>query len=56
MPSFVGTANYVAPEILNESEPSFGTDLWSFAVILYRMLTKKFPFKGANSFSIFKQI
>lgn len=33
--SFVGTEDYVAPEIINNKEPSFASDLWSLGIIIY---------------------
>lgn len=44
--SFVGTEDYVAPEIIQNEECSFASDLWSLGVIIYQIFTGKTPFKG----------
>ena len=44
--SFVGTAQFVSPEILHGKEPHIGTDLWSLGCIVYQMLTGKHLFTG----------
>lgn len=33
--SFVGTEDYIAPEIIKDEDPSFASDLWSLGVIIY---------------------
>ena len=33
--SFVGTQQYVSPEMLSSSEIRMGCDWWAFAIILY---------------------
>lgn len=33
--SFVGTEDYVAPEIINNEEASFESDLWSLGIIIF---------------------
>jgi serine/threonine protein kinase len=33
--SFVGTEDYVAPEIIDNEEPTFSSDLWSLGIIIY---------------------
>jgi serine/threonine protein kinase len=43
--SFVGTADYIAPEIINSQPSSFSSDLWSLGVIIYQLFTGKTPFK-----------
>lgn len=44
--SFVGTAQFVPPEILNGMEPHIGTDLWSLGCVVYQMLSGKHLFSG----------
>lgn len=33
----LGTLTYMAPEVIQGSEPSFASDLWSLGCILYEM-------------------
>jgi len=44
--SFVGTAQYVAPEVLNGKDPHIGCDLWALGCIVYQMQTGKHLFSG----------
>lgn len=54
--SFVGTAQYVSPEILNGKYSTRSTDLWSFGCIIYQMLSGVAPFCGPNDYLIFQKI
>lgn len=54
--SFVGTEDYVSPEVIANQEPSFATDLWSLGVIIYQFFTGRTPFKGAAPFYTFENI
>ena len=40
----IGTAEYLAPELLNGKRPSQATDLWALAVTLYSLLERRSPF------------
>jgi len=51
----VGTAYYIAPEVLNMKYDE-KCDLWSIGVILYIMLSGFPPFNGKDDYEIIKNI
>ena len=54
--SFVGTAEYVSPEILKDNPPSFGTDIWALGCIIYKMYYGKTPYYDKTQYLIFRNI
>ena len=56
--SFVGTAQYVPPELLNkDSEMSYaGMDFWALGILIYQCLLDKTPFNAPNEYLTFKKI
>ena len=55
MTSFVGTAYYVSPEVL-QGKYNEKCDIWSAGVILYIMLNGEPPFNGSNDTEIYRCI
>ncbi|XP_034111441.1 3-phosphoinositide-dependent protein kinase 1 isoform X3 [Drosophila albomicans] len=54
--SFVGTAQYVSPEVLQNGPITPAADLWAFGCIIYQMISGLPPFRGSNDYVIFKEI
>ena len=53
---FVGTAEYMAPEIINSKKTGYYTDIWSMICILYLCLTGHTPFTDKTEYLIFQNI
>ena len=54
--TFVGTAYYLPPEIIDEKKYSYEADIWSLGVSFYQLMTFKMPFDGENVPAIIKKI
>jgi 3-phosphoinositide dependent protein kinase-1 len=54
--SFVGTAEYCSPELLNDQRASFASDVWALGCILYQFLVGMTPFKSTNEYQTFQKI
>ena len=54
--SFVGTAEYVPPELLKFNACGFKTDIWAIACILFQFFNGQPPFKGATEYLTFEKI
>lgn len=52
----VGTTGYMSPEQLRGGEIDSRTDIWSFGVLLYEVLTGKLPFHGATNVDLIAAI
>ncbi|KAI4201311.1 MAG: hypothetical protein LQ350_003349 [Teloschistes chrysophthalmus] len=54
--SFVGTAEYVSPELLRDKTACKASDLWALGCIIYQLLAGRPPFKAANEYLTFQKI
>ena len=53
---FVGTAEYMAPEIINSKKIGYYTDMWSVICILFLCFTGNNPFTDKTEYLIFQNI
>ena len=54
--TFVGTAEYISPEVLGDKPAGFGSDIWTLGIMLYQMFYGKTPFKERTNYLIFRKI
>lgn len=54
--SFVGTAQYVSPEMLKNHQASNKSDLWSLGVVICQMITNVMPFDAPNEYLTYQKI
>lgn len=54
--SFVGTEEYIAPEIITGTGHSTAIDWWALGILLYELLYGHTPFRGKNRKNTFAKI
>lgn len=54
--SFVGTEEYVAPEMVRGEGHGFAVDWWAIGVLMYEMAYGRTPFKGQNRKETFRNV
>eukprot|EP00357_Protocruzia_adherens_P011800 CAMPEP_0115010450 /NCGR_PEP_ID=MMETSP0216-20121206/23326_1 /TAXON_ID=223996 /ORGANISM="Protocruzia adherens, Strain Boccale" /LENGTH=469 /DNA_ID=CAMNT_0002378673 /DNA_START=165 /DNA_END=1574 /DNA_ORIENTATION=- len=54
--TFVGTAEYVSPELLKDEESSPASDLWALGCMVFQMISGRSPFKAKTEYLCFDKI
>ncbi|KAK8854274.1 3-phosphoinositide dependent protein kinase-1 [Tritrichomonas musculus] len=54
--SIVGTPAFVAPELLNDGQICYSSDIWSFGCVIFNILTGDPPFEGTNPAELMENI
>nr|AML77443.1 putative LOV domain-containing protein [Volvox globator] len=54
--SFVGTEEYLAPEVINAAGHGPGVDWWSLGILIYELLYGTTPFRGSRRDETFENI
>ncbi|GJN90679.1 hypothetical protein Rhopal_003691-T1 [Rhodotorula paludigena] len=54
--SFVGTEEYICPEVINGRGHSSAVDWWTVGILIYEMLFGCTPFKGSNRHATFSNV
>jgi protein-serine/threonine kinase len=54
--SFVGTEEYIAPEVIKGNGHTSAVDWWTLGILIYEMLYGTTPFKGRNRNQTFQNI
>jgi len=54
--SFAGTAAYMPPEMIKQSESCYASEFWALGCTIYQMYTARTPFKGASDYQTLRNI
>lgn len=54
--AFVGTAQYISPEVLDDMPATYGSDLWALGCVMFQCLVGRPIFQGENDFHTFELI
>ncbi|KAJ3572382.1 hypothetical protein NP233_g3109 [Leucocoprinus birnbaumii] len=54
--TWVGTAQYIAPELLEAKETSKSSDFWALGCIIYQLIAGRFAFQGLSDFLTWQKI
>ncbi|KAL0956117.1 hypothetical protein HGRIS_002284 [Hohenbuehelia grisea] len=54
--AFVGTAQYVSPEMIMHNETSISVDYWALGCIVYQMISGRFAFQGLSAYLTMEKI
>ncbi|KAK0437517.1 kinase-like protein [Armillaria borealis] len=53
---FVGTAQFIAPELVSSNETSRSSDIWAFGCIVYQMIAGRFAFSGLSEYLTMQKV
>ncbi|KAJ3713381.1 kinase-like protein [Lentinula raphanica] len=53
---FVGTAQYIAPELVVANESSESSDLWAVGCVVYQMISGRFAFSGLSEYLTLQKV
>jgi serine/threonine protein kinase len=53
---FVGTAEFLPPELITDTKICYASDFWSFGILLYQLIEFKLPFRAASEFLAMRKI
>ncbi|MGB7983272.1 MAG: protein kinase [Candidatus Nanopelagicales bacterium] len=53
--SVIGTPEYMAPELIDDSDPTVASDLYSVGIMLYELLTGVTPFGGGSPLAVLRK-
>lgn len=56
MDTFVGTPNYLSPEVIKTEKHTLAIDVWAIGNILYKMIFGKVAFPGRNKMLVYDTI
>ncbi|KAJ3452795.1 serine/threonine-protein kinase ial-related [Anaeramoeba flamelloides] len=54
--TFIGTLDYIAPEMLKRAGYDHSVDVWALGILLYELIVGRPPFKTLGKFETFKKI
>ncbi|EJT97592.1 Pkinase-domain-containing protein [Dacryopinax primogenitus] len=54
--SFVGTEEYIAPEVINNKGHTAAVDWWTLGILIYEMIFATTPFKSNNRLNTFTNV
>ncbi|RZC83103.1 hypothetical protein C5167_045895 [Papaver somniferum] len=54
--SFVGTEEYVSPEVVRGDGHEFAVDWWALGILIYEMMYGETPFRGKNRKETFRNV
>ena len=54
--TFVGTRDYISPEMVSDNVSGPFTDIWALGIIVFELYIGRRPWKGKDELGVFEQI